>query len=48
VEAEVTVADEHGQVRTKRVFYVRLNNGTKAVDDPHERELYIAERWGRA
>ncbi|MFB3737478.1 MAG: RNA-binding domain-containing protein [Candidatus Velamenicoccus archaeovorus] len=48
VEAEVAVADHHGQLRAERVFYVRLNNGTKAVEDPQERELYIAERWGRA
>jgi hypothetical protein len=30
-----------------RRFYVRLNNGTRAIDDERERERYIAQRWGR-
>ena len=33
VEAEVTVADAHGQQSKKRRFYIRLNNGTSAVED---------------
>jgi type I restriction enzyme R subunit len=46
VEAEVTVADAHGQQSKERVLYVRLNNGTRAVEDQKERERYIAQRWG--
>jgi len=48
VEAEVTVADQQGQFARKRLFYVRLNNGTRAIEDGKERERYIAQRWGRA
>jgi len=47
VEAEVTVADKRGQFGKARRFYVRLNNGTRAIDDERERERYIAQRWGR-
>lgn len=47
VEAEVTVADKQGQFGKKQVFYVRLNNGTRAIEDEKERERYIAQRWGR-
>ena len=47
VEAEVTVADEQGQFAKERHFYVRLNNGTRAIKDEKERERYIAQRWGR-
>jgi len=47
VEAEVTVADKQGQFSRKRLFYVRLNNGTRAIEDEKERERYIAHRWGR-
>lgn len=32
----------------KRVFYVRLNNDTRAIEDEQERQRYIAQRWGRA
>ncbi len=46
VEAEVMVPDKQGQFGRKRLFYVRLNNGTRAIED--ERERYIAQRWGRA
>jgi type I restriction enzyme R subunit len=48
IDAEVTVADEHGQFAGKRAFFVRLNNGTRSIDDETERERYIAQRWGRA
>jgi hypothetical protein len=47
VEAEVTVADKQGQFGRKRLFYVRLNNGTRAIEDESERERYVAQRWGR-
>jgi len=47
VEAEVTVADGQGQFSKKRLFYVRLNNGTRAIEDQGERERYVAQRWGR-
>ena len=47
VDAEVTVADEHGQYAKKRVFYIRLNNGTRAIEDERERERYVGQRWGR-
>ena len=36
------------QFDRKRIFYIRLNNGTRAVEDEKERERYIAQRWGRA
>jgi len=47
VEAEVTVADKQGQFDKKRVFYIRLNNGTRAIEDEREQERYVAQRWGR-
>jgi len=28
------------------VFYIRLNNGTRAIEDDLEVERYIAQRWG--
>ena len=46
VEADVTVADGR-QLGKRRHFSVRLNNGTRAVEDQTERERYIAQRWGR-
>jgi type I restriction enzyme R subunit len=45
VEAEVTTANDHGQLAKKRVFFIRLNNGTRAIEDERERERYIAQRW---
>jgi type I restriction enzyme, R subunit len=48
VEAEVTVEGPNGQQSKERLFYVRLNNGTRAAEDQKERERYIAQRWGRA
>jgi type I restriction enzyme R subunit len=47
VEAEVTVVDAKGQFGRAKRFYVRLNNGTRAIDDDRERDRYIAQRWGR-
>lgn len=46
VEAEVTVADAKGQFSRKKIFYVRLNNATRAIEHPRERERYVARRWG--
>ncbi len=47
VDAEVTVVDPKGQLSKERVFFVRLNSGTRAMEDPRERERYVAQRWGR-
>ncbi len=47
VEAEVTVADKSGQFGKKQLFFVRLNNATRAIEEDKERERYIAQRWGR-
>ncbi len=46
VDAEVAVADPQGQLGRKRVFYIRLNNGTRAIEDERERERFVAHRWG--
>lgn len=48
VDAEITTVDRQGQFSKKRVFFVRLNNGTRAIDDDRDRERYIAQRWSRA
>jgi type I restriction enzyme R subunit len=48
IDAEVTVADEHGQFAKKRAFFIRLNNGTRSIEDEAERERYVAQRWGRS
>ena len=45
VHATVTVVDKQGQHQKKRMFYVRMNNGTRAIDDEAEIEKYIANRW---
>ena len=47
VHAEVTIVDKQGQHAKKRIFYVRMNNGTRAIDNEAEVEKYIAGRWGR-
>ncbi|MBI4260500.1 MAG: ATP-binding protein [Actinobacteria bacterium] len=47
VEAEVAVADRRGQVSRRPAFFVRLNNGTRAIEVQVERERYVAQRWGR-
>ncbi len=44
----MTVADKQGQFGKKRLFYVRLNTATRAIEDDREQERYIAQRWGRA
>ena len=46
VEAETTIADAKGQFVKKRKFFIRLNNGTRAVTDEEQRQRYIAQRWG--
>ena len=45
VHAEVTTVDKNGQHQKKRLFYVRMNNGTRSIDDESEIEKYIAGRW---
>ena len=47
VHATVTVIDKAGQHAKKQVFYVRLNNGTRSIDDGAEIEKYVAGRWGK-
>ena len=47
VHAEVTTVDKAGQHERKRLFYVRMNNGTRSIDEESEVEKYIAGRWGR-
>jgi len=46
VDADFVTVDDHGQFSKSRVFFVRLNNGTRAIRDERERERYIAQRWG--
>ena len=46
VDAAVTVVDKKGQHAKKTVFYVRVGNGTKELDDT-EKAKYIAGRWPR-
>ena len=45
VHADVTLVDKNGQHQRQRAFYVRMNNGTRAIDDEAEVEKYIANRW---
>ncbi len=47
VHGEVTVVDKAGQHQKKRLFYVRMNNGTRSIDDESEIEKYTSTRWGR-
>ena len=47
VHAEVSVVDKNGQHLKKRLFYVRMNNGTRSIEDQAEVEKYIATRWGK-
>ncbi len=47
VHAQVTLVDNAGQHEKTRLFYVRMNNGTRAVDDDAEIEKYIAHRWDK-
>jgi hypothetical protein len=43
---DADAVDDHGQFSKKPVFFVRLNNGTRAIPDEMERQRYIAQRWG--
>ena len=45
VRAEVTVADANGQFGRKSLFFIRLNNGTPAIEDERDAQRYIAQRW---
>jgi type I restriction enzyme, R subunit len=45
--AEVTVTDQRGQFPRAPRFFIRLNNGTRAIEDEVERQRYIAQRWTR-
>lgn len=59
VDALVTVGGYTAGTQTKRACpigellgrkedrVVRLNNGTRAIEEPAERERFIAQRWGR-
>jgi transcription initiation factor TFIIIB Brf1 subunit/transcription initiation factor TFIIB len=47
VTAKVLEVDRKGQQRTSDVFYVRLNTGTRPVNDRSEVEKYVARHWGR-
>jgi len=46
VEAEVVEVDKKDQHVKKTVFYGRFGNGTRAIPDPGERELYKVQVWG--
>jgi len=48
VPATVTVVDKQGQHHKEQRFYVRLNNGTRSIDDDAEMQKYVASRWGKA
>jgi type I restriction enzyme R subunit len=47
VEAKVIKQKGDGSMATTIEFYVRIGNGTKALNAV-EREKYVAQRWGRA
>jgi type I restriction enzyme R subunit len=46
VDATITTIDTNGQHAKKTLFYVRMNNTTRSIDDPDEKQKYIASRWG--
>ncbi len=46
VDAKVTI-DVKGQFEKKTAFYVRIGNGTKALDDT-EKQKYVQTRWPNA
>jgi hypothetical protein len=46
VDADFVTVDDHGQFSKSQVFFVRLNNGTRAIREERERERYVAQRWG--
>ena len=43
--ATVTIVDKQGLHQKQQMFYVRMNNGTRAIDDDAEVEKFIASRW---
>ncbi len=45
IEATIVV-DKKGNLEEKQAFFVRLNNGTREIADPAERQKYILNRWG--
>jgi predicted nucleotidyltransferase len=45
VHAHVTAIDRQGQHQKVSKFFVRMNNGTRSIDDTSEVERYIAPRW---
>jgi type I restriction enzyme, R subunit len=47
VQAEITGADAKGQFAKKTAFFVRLNNGTRAIEDEREIQRYVAQRWSQ-
>jgi type I restriction enzyme R subunit len=44
VYAEVAM-ETKGGLQTKQVFYIRLNNATREIEDEGEIERYVAQRW---
>lgn len=44
VDATIVV-DKKGNLVKRQAFFVRINNGTREITDPAEREKYIAMRW---
>lgn len=46
VDAKVIIQKPGGPKETRTEFYVRVANGTKALDTV-EREKYVAQRWGK-
>jgi type I restriction enzyme R subunit len=44
VDATVTIVDKQGQHNKKTMFYVRVGNGTKDLDE-QEKAKYVAGRW---
>lgn len=47
VHAEVTIIDGRGQRQKHRMFYVRMNNSTRAIEDESEIDKFVAARWGK-
>jgi hypothetical protein len=41
VTAEISTAEGK-----KKAFFIRLNNGTRSIDDDVEIQRYIHQRWG--
>jgi len=44
VDATIVI-DKKGSLEKRKAFFVRINNGTREITDPEEREKYIAMRW---